>query len=85
MEDLKAYLLSESVLKLPSGKKGNTFEIYVDSSSLASGGVAYELEKDIEGRVKRYVIGYASKPISEADRKLSSTFLSRTRLHSMSI
>ena len=41
LQDLKEYLLSNNVLKLPSGKRGNTFEFFTDASSQGIGGVGF--------------------------------------------
>ena len=64
-----------NVLKLPNSRKGNTFELFVDASSSGIGSILFSLEKDDQGNVTRYVIGYVSKPSVESDKKLSATFL----------
>ena len=72
LEQIKQHLLSNHVMKLPNSRETEWFELYCDGSQHGSGGICFAVFKNSKGATKRYVIGYASKPFTEADKRLLS-------------
>ena len=70
LQELKTYLKSHHILKLPNPKLPGWYEIYCDGSAEGGGGICFQVHRDQDGSTKRFVVGYASKPFSDADKRL---------------
>ena len=75
LQDIKQHLKHHSILKLPNGSPNNYFELFTDGSAQGVGGLCMETYVREDGSLKRFIIGYASRPMSVADAKQSPTNL----------